>query len=600
MTRLSAMGVSLCAVAAAALVAALPAAADAPQPANDNRAAAEPIPAFPATLPGTTVGATLERLDPQVSQCGQIDSSVWYQIDPAPDGTIVVGVGASALAPVVRVYRAAASGIKEVDCASAPAGQAAQVSFASVRGAAFLVMVGKRTGTADAAFTLGVKLYLPPPNDARKSAQTIRTLPANISGSTLGATSEAADPESCSIAGGTVWYAVAPGKVGRFVVRLRTAGDLDAAMVVQRKIRSEYSAVACARTDQKGNAVAAVDVVKGAQYFVVIGNREGSAPGEFNLQTLAAQAPERAPGSPLPRVGVRSTVNGLTDVNDMWWTTLQQGTPYRVAFASKGCAVLRVHSLRNPDLSFNTVRCNGYGTFTPGPDGGGRYTFEVVAPTSTATQPYRLQIAPALSDDVGVGIELANLGHVRGSLAPSGVDVVDLYHFDVARTSDVRLALTQPSGRSFGLVLMTDAGQRLSSGSAKIERRLQRGRYVVAVGSQVGTPAGTYGLELVVRGLTSTSITLSSTELPPGAPLTIRAVTTLATGGTTDVQIDRFDPLSGWHFYRLIHLKAPTATLNWTPPALGRWRVRASYVGTLGFSASRSEYVSLLVAKPIA
>ena len=289
----------LCAVPAAALAVAASATA-APPPLNDNRAQAEPVPAFPASLPGTTVGATLERLDPQVSDCGQIDSSVWYQIEQAPDGTIAVGVTGPGLAPVVRVYRSTASGIREVDCASAAAGQAAQVAFASVRGALFLVMVGKRTGTSDAPFTLDVQLFLPPTNDAKKSAQPIRTLPSTVKASTLGATSDAADPESCGIGSGTVWYTVAQGSAARIVLKLHSAGDLDAAMAVQQKIRSETENLACARTDQKGDAAVAIDVTKGAQYYVVVGARAGSPPGDFVLTALAAQAAERAPGQHLP------------------------------------------------------------------------------------------------------------------------------------------------------------------------------------------------------------------------------------------------------------------------------------------------------------
>ena len=63
------------AAALAALAAAPGALADAP--ANDNRDSAAPILTFPATVEGTTVEATVERLDPQISQCGQIDGTVW-------------------------------------------------------------------------------------------------------------------------------------------------------------------------------------------------------------------------------------------------------------------------------------------------------------------------------------------------------------------------------------------------------------------------------------------------------------------------------------------------------------------------------------------
>ena len=79
-------------VVVSALAAASPAAA-AP-PANDNRADAELLPTFPATAHGTSVEATVERLDPQVSGCGRVESTVWYRIDAAPDGQIVVAVQA--------------------------------------------------------------------------------------------------------------------------------------------------------------------------------------------------------------------------------------------------------------------------------------------------------------------------------------------------------------------------------------------------------------------------------------------------------------------------------------------------------------------------
>ena len=70
----------------------IPGVARAEPPTNDNRAAAEQVPAFPATLQGTTVGATVERLDPQTGQCGASESTVWYRIDQAPDGLIRLAV----------------------------------------------------------------------------------------------------------------------------------------------------------------------------------------------------------------------------------------------------------------------------------------------------------------------------------------------------------------------------------------------------------------------------------------------------------------------------------------------------------------------------
>jgi hypothetical protein len=586
------------AVAFAAVAAlTVPGGARAPPPPNDDRTSAAPIPTFPATIAGTVVGATVERLDPQVSQCGRIEATVWYRIDQAPDGTIVLGVRGAGLAPVVRVYRLARGAISELDCASARSGARAQVAFGSVRGASFLVVVGKRPGTAEAAFTLDARLFLPPENDARRSAQPLRRLPASVRGSTLGATSEASDPKACGLAGGSVWYAISPGAASRILFRLHANGDLDASLVVLRRIRSQVEIADCARTDRKGDAIVVVDVDKGAQYLVAVGQREGSPPGDFVLQALAAQAPERAPGHPLPARGARATVNGLTNVNDVYWVRLVAGTTYRIAFSSRGCAEL---ALRGPHGTIRSLRCSAYTTFTPGPDGGGRYVLEVTAPRGTESQPYRLQIAAAGPDDLGVGLPLANLATAHGTLSPGGIDVLDLYHFDVGRSSDVRLRLGSGGGRAFSLLLLTDTGGRVAAGTGQIRRRLGIGRYVVAVRGEVGTRAGRYALSLVIRQLTSTSLTSSAAEVVPGSSVTFRAATSPPPdGGAIKLEIDRFDPLTGWQFSRLVRLHAPGGSLSWTPPAAGRWRARASFLGTLRFSPSRSGYVFVLVATPI-
>jgi hypothetical protein len=565
-------------------------------PPNDDRANAASIPTFPATLTGTTVEATVERLDPQVSQCGRIDATSWYTITQSPDGTIVLGLQGATLAPVIRVYRLRANGIGELDCANAAAGRRAQIAFESVRGATFLVVVGKKPNTADSDYSLDAQLFLPPTNDSQRNAEPLKSLPATVKSSTLGATTDTGDPKGCGLAGGTVWYSVTPGSAARLVVRLNAQGDLDATVVIRERIRSQFDDVACAKTDKKGNAVAAVDVEKGAQYAIAVGQRAGSSPGDFTLEALAAQAAERAPGVRLSGTGVRSSVNGLTDVNDIWWKTLTPGTTYRIAFSSRGCAEVSVRSLKRPTDRLGYLECSGYTTFTPGPDGGGRYTFEVVAPRTTESQPYKLQISPAGADDLGVGSGLPNLGRVSGRLDPLGVDVTDVYHFDVDRTADVRLDLTQSGASQFSLVLVTDSGAHVTSGETRIHRNLQPGRYVVAVRGTPGTRGGRYSLALVIRGLTSTSLTASSASVSPGSSVTLSAQTSpTPDGGITEIEIDRFDPLSGWQFARLIRVGGSGGSVSWTPPDQGRWRARASFLGTRRFSPSRSSYAFVLV-----
>ena len=583
---------ALCALLIGAACVAGAGARTAEPPLNDDRANAQVVVSFPATIDGTTVGATVERLDPQKSQCGTVESTVWYRINQAPDGTIALAVSGAGLAAVVRVYNVTKSGITELDCAATKASGTAKVAWETTRGNSYLVLVGKKAGTADAAFRLDAQLFLPPANDSPRQPKKI-ALGTQIQATTLGATSDDGDPDSCGLAGGTVWYSVSPGRrVSRVVARLHAAADLDAALVVLRKVRSQTEEVGCVQTDRKGDAVAAWDVERGAVYLVAVGQRKGSSPGDFTLRALAAQPREAAPGQHLARGSVQSRVDWLTDVNDVWWTTFVPGTTYRIAFSSAGCAALTIRGKGDVLRSF---RCGGYTTFTPGPDAGGRYVFEVTAPTQPGTAPYRLTVRPAGPDDVGVGLPLANLATVHGTLAPRAGDVVDLYHFEVGAVSDVRLRLEG----AFSVSLLTFGGAQLGSGQGEAGRTLGPGNYVAAVRASPGAPGGAYRLTLIAREVTKTTISASSAQVSPGSSVTFTiAIAPPPDGGVVKVEVDRFDTLAGWHFHHTVRLSAG-AGFSWTPPAPGRWRARASYLGTIRFSPSNSGYATVLVAPPV-
>ena len=178
-------------------------------------------------------------------------------------------------------------------------------------------------------------------------------------------------------------------------------------------------------------------------------------------------------------------------MNDIWWTTFTPGTTYRIAFSSNGCAALSVQGKAGLRRSFE---CNGYMTFTPGPEDGGRYVFEVTAPARVGSASYRLRVLPATADDVGVGLGLENLATARGTLAPSAGDVVDLYHFDVTSLSDVRLRLAAGGGAS--VTLLNYGGGQLGSSSGEVDRKLGPGHYVAAVRGSLGAGRSGYRLSL--------------------------------------------------------------------------------------------------------
>ena len=78
-------------------------------------------------------------------------------------------------------------------------------------------------------------------------------------------------------------------------------------------------------------------------------------------------------------------------------------------------------------------------------------------------------------------------------------------------------------------------------------------------------------------------------------------VSTGQTGGRVEIQVDRFDPLQGWVFYKLfeVPVSGGSAVQAWRPPSVGRWRARASFLGTSTASPSGSGYSFLLVARPL-
>ena len=132
-------------------------------------------------------------------------------------------------------------------------------------------------------------------------------------------------------------------------------------------------------------------------------------------------------------------------------------------------------------------RCGGYVVFTPGPDGGGRYTL-LVRTTSEGGGPqrYRLQAAKAGPDDTSPGLALRDGQTNRGGLLAGALDALDLHRFTVARRSDVTLAMHAGSRARFDLTVLRDDGRRVAcecgeTGAVRARLRLSPGRYFAVV-----------------------------------------------------------------------------------------------------------------------
>jgi hypothetical protein len=457
-----------------------------------------------------------------------------------------------------------------------------------------------------------------PPNDKRSDAERLATLPAAVVGTTQGARREKSDPApACATADRTVWYRVDVARATSFVVRLHALGRLDAVVAVYRRDRSHLTSVTCKETDGNGRAVIAFYGHKRNSFLVLVGERSGSPSGTFRLQVVAAERQPRPPGTALTGGIARSTVDAVLDQADAWSVSMQKGSTYRINLTSpRRCLSLSIY--RPGVYSFRRVKpvqyfeCGGYTTFTPGPDGGGTYSLVVGAEEGPpALQPYRLEFAPAGVDDTGPGASLENGEVVRNSLFGRGLDVVDLYNFDVAKPNELTsLVLRARPNVGFDMLLLRDTGRRVdcacgSSGALRLREHLRAGHYFVAVRSRAKS-GGRYRLQLLIRSVTTTSVLVSGSrfaEAPPGTSVSLTVhVTSAERGGPVRIQIDRLDPLAGWQFSALFRTRVGASgftTTMWTPPSVGYWRVHASFVGTPFASFSESRSARLYVSKPL-
>jgi hypothetical protein len=248
------------------------------------------------------------------------------------------------------------------------------------------------------------------------------------------------------------------------------------------------------------------------------------------------------------------------------------------------------------------LRCGGYHLFTPAPGRGGTY-FLVARATrgERRAQRYHVQAAEAGPDDTAPGIFIENFARVRGSLEAGGIDVIDLYRFDVVRRSGLFLKLS--TSGLLRMTLLNDRGGRMDSSSSLIRRGVPAGRYFVAVRSE-SDGRRTYRLSRISRTITRSRLTIDGKRhatARPGSAVRIGVSVTPAVDGPVRIDIERFDPLAGWQFLRRVHTQAEEgqASISFVPPSEGRYRVRGLYLRTRRTTASATNVATLLVAVPL-
>jgi len=104
---------------------------------------------------------------------------------------------------------------------------------------------------------------------------------------------------------------------------------------------------------------------------------------------------------------------------------------------------------------------------------------------------------------------------------------------------------------------------------------------------------------VLVRSITTTDLTAAgerSVTVEPSKPVTLATKTIPApTAGLTRLQADFYDTAhDSWVFRRLWDVQ-PNSAITFVPPAVGNWRVRATFLGSASASPSRSIYRTIVV-----
>jgi hypothetical protein len=451
-----------------------------------------------------------------------------------------------------------------------------------------------------------------PANDELANSQAIRSLPATINGTTVGATISPGESESsCGVpTASSVWYGLRSSSSERIAVDLAAGGALDGTIDVYHAVRSKLVPVGCQQTDSHGKASLSFKASKNGLYEIRVAALANSQLAPFTLDVFLPTPAVSPPGLRLPAGGISGQIDRIQNINAAYSFSMRAGVSYLINLANKteGACVRGAlfapgtHSFEDGSPLLHTG-CGGYRLFTPGPGQGGLYSFEVTPRTShRGVQRFHLQVARAGPSETAPGLTLANYAHAHGRLDGSRVHVLRLYRLDVTSHSNLTLKLSAPESADFNLQLRNQNGDVIecqcgASGSQTLQHQLFPGRYYAVVSVRDAT-AGAFTLIRESRTITSTRISFSTAKAAAGQGLGIDVKVSPPASGPVTVEIERFSPVFGWQFYREDHVFASggSATVSFTPPAVGRWRAKASYGGSRTASPSAVGFSYLLVS----
>jgi len=438
--------------------------------------------------------------------------------------------------------------------------------------------------------------------NGREHPQQIRNLPAQFKGTTIGASAEAGEPPSTCVGAteNAVYYSYRATANQRVAVELAAEAALEATVDVYKVMRSQLVGVACHRTGAQGRSSLSFQASEGQTYLIRVAAVAGSQNAGFTLSVLLPTPAAVPPGRPLPAGGASGQVDRIQNINAAYSVVMHTGVSYLINLANETSGGCVSASLFSPGTrSFEgasplaRIRCTGYRLFTPRPGKSGRYSIEITPRESfQGEQRFHVEVVRAGPAETAPGVSLANYETARGRLDSRDGAVLRLYRVQVRSHSNLMLKLAAPASAQFDLQLREQNGHVIEcqcggSGPQTIVRRLFPGRYYVVVSTH-GPTAGDYSLFRESRTITKTRISFSPLGAHPEQTVSIDVHVSARASGPVTIEMERFDPVFGWQFYRQIDafVSEGAAAVAFTPPSVGEWRADASYHGSRTASPS--------------
>lgn len=273
-----------------ALGIALPTAAQAEPPSNDDFAATTTVTALPFTTQLDTSQATKATDDPYWCQTYDIGGTVWFSYTPTEDGLLRASTAGSDHWNILSANTGERGGLAGVPSAcDVGTNTGAEITFRAQAGTTYHFMVAGYDVTGG-ALSFGLRTVTPAPNDAFADAEPV-TLPASRPTDLSTATTEYDEPNpQCGpSAVRTTWYAFTPTET-KSVVATVSGPSESAVAVYTGSTLLDLAKIGCARGDYYSERVL-FRATAGTTYYLEVYGSTYAASTTLNLTEAPALRP---------------------------------------------------------------------------------------------------------------------------------------------------------------------------------------------------------------------------------------------------------------------------------------------------------------------